>query len=58
MTDFHLSRIYAEGWRAARNFSVGECDLLNSRQVAELNPYASEPARSRWNEGFIKAIGQ
>lgn len=53
--DFRLSRIYAEGWRAARNFSASECDRMDKGQVARLNPYADEPARSRWSEGFAKA---
>ena len=56
--DFVLSRIYAEGWRAASNFSVSECDGLDRRGVAQLNPYTVEPARSRWSEGFAKAIGK
>ncbi len=56
--DFRLSRIYAEGWRAASKFSVNECDGLDRRAVAQLNPYAAEPARSRWSDGFAKAIGK
>ncbi len=56
VTDFRLSRIYAEGWRAARNFSASECDRLDSQQVAQLNPYPDEPARSRWTEGLTDAI--
>jgi ribosome modulation factor len=55
-TDFRLSRIYAEGWRAARNRPASECDRLEPQHVAQLNPYADEPARSRWTEGFTKAI--
>jgi hypothetical protein len=57
-TEFHLSRIYAEGWRAASDLSVDECDGLDARAVSQLNPYAAEPARSRWSEGFVKAIGR
>jgi hypothetical protein len=57
-TDFRLSRIYAEGWRAASNLSVDECDGLDSGRIALLNPYAADPARSRWSEGFARAIGK
>jgi hypothetical protein len=58
ISDFDLSRIYAEGWRAATSLPMSECDGLDARQVAELNPYADEPARSRWREGFAKAAGK
>jgi hypothetical protein len=43
MSDFRQSRIYAEGWKAARG------PTKSAR-----NPYASEPERSRWFEGYIK----
>jgi ribosome modulation factor len=56
LSDFRLSRIYAEGWRTARNFSASECDVLDSRQAARLNPYPDEPARSRWIEGLNDAM--
>ena len=44
---FRLSRIYAEGWNAAR------CATLENRTAA--NPYQTEPERTRWNEGFAEA---
>jgi hypothetical protein len=47
---FQRSRIYAEGWNAAR--------ALNSGAKPVSNPYASEPERSRWNEGFTQALGK
>jgi hypothetical protein len=53
---FRLSRIYAEGWNKAQELSTNECDDLDLRQVAALNPYAAEPERTRWSEGFAKAI--
>jgi hypothetical protein len=54
MTDnsFRLSRVYAEGWNAANNLTADECDRLNPAQMAALNPYAADPEKSRWNEGF------
>lgn len=58
MTDFRLSRVFAEGWRAASDLSASECDGLDAKAMAKLNPYAAEPAHSRWNEGFAKAIGR
>jgi hypothetical protein len=48
---FRQSRIYAEGWNAARLLKpgAGRYDVIAS------NPYQSEPERTRWNEGFAKA---
>lgn len=56
-TTFRLSRVYAEGWNKARKLSAKERDDVDVRRIAALNPYAAEPERSRWNEGFAKAIG-
>ena len=50
---FRQSRIYAEGWNAARQAPQDIAD--NSQAMAELNPYGTEPERSRWNEGFRAA---
>jgi hypothetical protein len=44
---FRLSRIYAEGWNAARRAGL-------ENRIAS-NPYRTEPERGRWNEGFAKA---
>jgi len=40
---FRLSRVYAQGWNAARK----------SQKAA--NPYQAEPERSRWQAGFAGA---
>ena len=42
---FRLSRIYAEGWNTARRMDAD----------AALNPYHTEPERTRWNKGFAEA---
>jgi hypothetical protein len=55
-TAFRLSRIFAEGWNRAQQLSANESDELDFRQIAALNPYAREPEKSRWSEGFAKAI--
>ncbi len=55
-TAFKLSRIYAEGWNAASRLSAAESNGLEPRGVAALNPYAADPERSRWSEGFTKAL--
>jgi len=43
LTDFRKSRIFAEGWNAARK----------SAKRSE-NPYRSEPERTRWREGYTQ----
>ncbi len=48
LTPFRHSRIYAEGWNAARKSSGGE--------TAAPNPYRTEPERARWAEGFAGAL--
>jgi hypothetical protein len=54
---FRLSRIFAEGWKTANTLSSSDRDGLKARSVSARNPYASEPERSRWSEGFTKALG-
>ncbi len=54
---FLLSRIYAEGWKAASRLSANESDNLDLWRATALNPYANEPERSRWSEGFTKSLG-
>jgi hypothetical protein len=44
--DFRRSRVWAEGWNAARKLSLG--------QPAQ-NPYPPGPEHSRWNDGFSQA---
>ena len=44
--DFRRSRIWAEGWNAARTNSLGQ---------PTSNPYPPGPEHVRWNEGFAKA---
>ena len=53
---FKLSRVHAEGWNAASRLSAEESDGLNTHDVAARNPYAAEPERTRWNEGFLKGL--
>ncbi len=54
--EFKLSRIFAEGWKAANRLSTS-ADADADPQAAAPNPYDAEPERSRWNEGFTKALG-
>jgi len=47
---FRSSRIFAEGWNAARTHSVASPGEYE-------NPYAPGPEHTRWNEGFTQAMG-
>lgn len=55
---FRLSRIYAEGWNAAKKIPLTEGTDFDAAHVVALSPYKTEPQRSRWIEGFTKAIGR
>jgi hypothetical protein len=52
-TSFLLSRVYAQGWNAARQLSANAG--ADAATMAALNPYTSEPERTRWNQGFANA---
>ncbi len=58
MDSFRLSRIYAQGWNTAHGLSSEEREGLEPGGAAARNPYAGEPERSRWSEGFAKALGK
>ena len=48
---FRLSRVYAEGWMAARSpqpMGRAKCPIAN--------PYFAEPQHSRWQAGFNDAV--
>jgi hypothetical protein len=47
---FQLSRVYAQGWNAARMVWTAK---HTDRDIA--NPYPAEPERSRWQAGFAGA---
>ena len=48
LTEFQYSRIYAQGWNAARTNSTAS-------KAAAANPYPSGPEHTRWREGFAAA---
>jgi hypothetical protein len=57
-TSFALSRIYAEGWKAARKYLMDGPDDGTAVPVDSLNPYQTGPERVRWGEGFEAALQQ
>ena len=50
---FRQSRIYAQGWNAARAWSLGHGPAAAKPAT---NPYTSEPDKSRWDEGYAERI--
>lgn len=55
---FRLSRIYAEGWNTAKKMPLADGNEFDAARVMAMSPYKTEPQRSRWIEGFTKAIGR
>ena len=52
---FALSRIYGQGWNAAKkSLAVGR--TLSAAQAAKLNPYRSVEERARWTKGFEEGL--
>jgi len=49
--EFRLSRVYAQGWKAASPHRVPAA----RRRQRMINPYRFEPERARWNQGFADA---
>jgi hypothetical protein len=53
---YRLSRIQAEGWNAAHRIAASTLDRLDETQIELLNPYVSDPERTRWSAGFTSAL--
>lgn len=53
---YRLSRIQAEGWNAAHRIAASALDTLVGTDIESLNPYASDPERTRWKAGFRSAL--
>lgn len=53
---FQLSRIQAEGWKAARSLSASDLAELDDRKIDALNPYSKNSERLRWRAGFDNAL--
>jgi len=51
LSAFRRSRIYAQGWNAAREPRTG-----GALRKDVTNPYACEPEKSRWGEGYANAL--
>ena len=47
---YRLSRIYGEGWKAAKRL-LSDPDVLQTRPGSQ-NPHKALEERARWNKGF------
>jgi hypothetical protein len=52
---FLLSRVQAEGWKAARSVPPSRLADLDDRAIDALNPYRIGDERKRWRKGFASA---
>ena len=49
---FQLSRIYGQGWNAAKQWLADHDRDPNPKQAAKLNPHHALEERARWTKGF------
>jgi hypothetical protein len=54
--DFQLSRIYSQGWNAARKLLADGKSHLEAAEAAARNPYPTGQENSRWTKGFMEAL--
>ncbi|HEX4160333.1 MAG TPA: hypothetical protein VHY79_17845 [Rhizomicrobium sp.] len=53
---FRLSRVQAEGWKAARRIPATQLEELDDGKIGELNPYQEGAERGRWIAGFKNGL--
>ena len=53
---FRLSRIYSQGWNAARKLAADSAQDDGESQSATLNPHRGGEERERWAKGFAEAL--
>ena len=56
MNAYELSRLYRQGWNAAKTLLAdGHFDDADDGAAA-LNPYRTAEERARWSDGFTQAL--
>lgn len=53
---FQLSRIYAQGWNAAKQQLADGNFAVDKTHAAALNPHRSAQEALRWTKGFEEAL--
>jgi hypothetical protein len=56
MNGFQLSRIYAQGWNAAKKLTADGNFGVEEMQISSLNPYRSTQEAARWTAGFEESL--
>lgn len=54
---FQLSRIYGQGWSAARKLLADGGSDVDEALAATLNPHGTVEEREHWARGFKEALG-
>lgn len=49
---YRLSRIYGEGWNAAKKSLLHRAEGLRTKPPSTENPHEMPEERARWNKGF------
>jgi ribosome modulation factor len=53
---FELSRAYAKGWMAGKNYPAPPAPEALETTLDGLNPFSEEDRRDRWAAGFTEAL--
>jgi hypothetical protein len=53
---FELSRIYGQGWNAAKKLLAAGKGMVDAAAEAAHNPHLGAEERSRWAKGFMEAV--
>jgi hypothetical protein len=53
---FELSRVYGQGWNAAKQLLADDSGDPGPKRAAALNPYQALDERTRWNKGFEEGL--
>ena len=55
-TAYKLSRIYGQGWKAAKEMLLDRPEGLHAKPTAPENPHETLEERARWSKGFQDAL--
>ena len=53
---YRLSRIYGQGWKAAKEMLLDRPEGLHAKPLAPENPHVTLEERTRWSKGFEDAL--
>ena len=53
---YRLSRIYGQGWKAAKEMLLDRPEGLHAKSPAPENPHETLEERARWSNGFEDAL--